>query len=202
MAFFLTKFPFKIKRVMNKLKSIIEKLSSPKIIAFHFIIFLLISFIMHFIIGPKLIAFTGEMQILDKMILGYDIDYVNKFFVVLEKEGRDLYLYQQIAIDMFYPFAYGGLLCFSLTWLLKKRKNQLSKIRFIICLFPLLAIPLDLIENTSNAILLVKYPNINSFHVAFSSIVTNLKYLFISLSILILILFLGMFILNRNEKYI
>ena len=139
---------------MNKLKSIIEKLSSPKIIAFHFIIFLLISFLMHFIIGPKLIAFTGEMQILDKMILGYDIDYVNKFFMVLEEKGRSIYLYQQIAIDMLYPFAYGGFLCFSSAWILKKRNHHLSNNGFIICLLPLIGISLDLIENTSNAILL------------------------------------------------
>ena len=193
----MTKFPFKIKRLMNKLKSIIEKLSSPKIIAFHFIIFLLISFIMHFIIGPKLIAFTGEMQILDKMILGYDIDYVNKFFMVLEEKGRSIYLYQQIAIDMLYPFAYGGFLCFSSAWILKKRNHHLSNNGFIICLLPLIGISLDLIENTSNAILLLKYPNVNSFHVGFSSTMTYLKYLFIFLSALFLFLLYSKLILNK-----
>tara|TARA_Y100000589_G_scaffold177663_1_gene168372 strand:+ start:867 stop:1430 length:564 start_codon:yes stop_codon:yes gene_type:complete len=182
---------------MKKLKSIIEKLSSPKIIAFHFIIFLLISLIMHFIIGPKLIAFTVEMQILDKMILGYDLDYVNKFLMVLEEKGRNIYLYQQIATDMVYPFAYGGFLCFSLAWLLKKRNHHLSNNGFIICLLPLIGIFLDLLENTSIAILLLKYPNINPFQVGFSSTMTCLKYLFLFFSALFLLLLFSKLILKK-----
>ncbi len=184
---------------MKKLKSLIEKISSPKIIACLFVITLLISCIMHFMINPKLVKYAGEMKILDIMILGYDMDYVNKFFIALGEKGRSIYLYQQIAIDMLYPFAYGGFLCFSLAWILKNGKNYLTNNGFLICLLPVIGIFLDLVENTSNAILLLKYPNISSFQVSFSCSMTYLKYLFLGFSVLMLVLLYGILIVNKNK---
>ena len=182
---------------MKKLKSLIEKISSPKIISCFFVITLLISYIMHFMITPKLVKYAGEMRILDVMIMGYDINYINAFFKVLGENGRGIYLYQQLAIDMLYPFAYGGFLCFSLAWILKNRINCLTTNGFLICLLPVIGIFLDLVENTSNAILLLKYPKISSFHVSFSCSMTYLKYLFLGFSLLMLILLYGILILNK-----
>ena len=62
------------------------------------------------------------------------------------------------------------------------------------CILPLIGVFLDFIENISNAILLLKYPKISSFHVTFSCIMTYLKYFFLIVSVLILFVLYGMFI--------
>lgn len=179
---------------MKKIQSIIEKLSTPQIITSLFILTVFISCIMHFIINPQLVEYAGEMKILDIMITGYDINYVNDFLKALGEKGRDIYLYQQLAIDMIYPLGYGGFICFSLAWILKKKQGNLTCIGLVICILPLIGVFLDFIENISNAILLLKYPKISSFHVTFSCIMTYLKYFFLIVSVLILFVLYGMFI--------
>ena len=182
---------------MKRLQSIIEKLSTPQIITSLFIVTALISCIMHFLINPQLIKYAGGMKILDIMIMGYDINYVNAFFKALGEKGRDIYLYQQLALDMIYPLGYGGFICFSLAWILKKKQRNLTSIGLAICLLPLIGVFLDFIENISNAILLLKYPKISSFHVTFSCIMTYLKYFFLIVSALILFVLYGMFIVHK-----
>ena len=152
---------------------------------------------MHFMINPKLVSYAGEMKILDVMIMGYNIDYVNVFFKTLGEKGRDIYLYEQLAIDMIYPLGYGGFLCLSLAWILKKKKINLTSIGLAICILPLIVIFLDFIENISNAILLLKYPKISSYQVTFSCIMTYLKYFFLVVSVLTLFVLYGMFIVNK-----
>ncbi|MDG1841055.1 MAG: hypothetical protein P8I93_01765 [Crocinitomicaceae bacterium] len=193
----LPAIPFGNLRLMKKTQSIIEKLSTSKIITCLFLLTILISCIMHFMINPQLVKYAGEMKILDIMIMGYDINYVNAFFKALGEKGRDIYLYQQLAIDMIYPLAYGGFICFSLAWILKKKNKNLTSIGLAICILPLIGVFLDFIENISNAILLLKYPKISSFQVAFSCIMTYLKYFFLIVSVLILFVLYGMFIVNK-----
>ena len=47
-------------------------------------------------------AFSGGMKLLDMMPLGYDMDYINTLFETLGEKGRDIYLYNQIPVDMIY----------------------------------------------------------------------------------------------------
>ena len=51
---------------------------------------------------PKVMSFAGGMKLLDMMPLGYNSEYVNSLFNNLGKKGREVYLLNQIPIDMIY----------------------------------------------------------------------------------------------------
>ena len=184
---------------MNYLKFFIEKYSTPKYIWSMFILTLFISLIMVLITGPKIEEYAHGMLIMDVLFFGYDIDYVNALFKTLGKQGRSVYLYQQIPVDMIYPIAYGFFSSLSLAWIIKKQNIEIKKIYLFICMIPLLAMIFDFIENSSNALLLIDYPNISSSHVLFSSLFTNLKYLCLLSSLIIFLIFSSIYFLNKKQ---
>jgi hypothetical protein len=95
------------------------------------------------------------------MPLGYDLDYVDALFNTLGPNGRDVYLYRQLPVDMVYPALFGISYCLVFAYFFKKLSKFDTKL-FYLCLLPLFAGLADYLENIGIINLLTNYPNLSS----------------------------------------
>ena len=136
--------------------------------------------------------FSNQMNLLDMMPTGYDVNYVNILLYTLGEEGRNAYLFNQIPVDMIYPFLFGISYCLVFVYFLKKL-NRDKGLLFYGCLLPLIAGIADYFENIGIIYLLNSYPNITNFSVSITNFFTVLKsgtttVFFVLLIIMLLIL--------------
>ena len=110
---------------MKKLKEQIEKHLIGKKILLLFLLTNLIYAFMLIITIPKTMVFSNGLKLLDMMPTGYDSDYINALFITLGDNGRYVYLYNQIPIDMVYPLLFGITYCLILAYFL----NKLSQLK-------------------------------------------------------------------------
>ena len=92
---------------MNRFLKILEKYSSGKIVLGLFILTNIVYLFILFLTIPKTIGFSNGMKLLDMMPTGYDLNYVNGLFNALGENGREIYLTNQIPVDMIYPLLFG-----------------------------------------------------------------------------------------------
>ncbi|MGB5430413.1 MAG: hypothetical protein WBM94_12120 [Eudoraea sp.] len=171
---------------MNKLRKIISNNLSGKKVAFLFFLTNLVYAFMLFVTIPKTTAYAGGMKLLDMMPQGYDFEYVSQLFGRLGEEGRKVYLYNQIPIDMIYPFLFGITYCLLIAYFLKKL-NKLSTPFFYLCLVPLVAGIADYLENFGIINMLNSYPDLSMTQVNITNTFTAIKSLSTTLFFLILI---------------
>ena len=136
--------------------------------------------------------FSNQMNLLDMMPTGYDVNYVNILLYTLGEEGRNAYLFNQIPVDMIYPFLFGISYCLVFVYF-KKKLNRDKGLLFYGCLLPLIAGIADYFENIGIIYLLNSYPNITNFSVSITNFFTVLKsgtttVFFVLLIIMLLIL--------------
>ena len=60
---------------------------------------------------PMVMSFSDGMKLLDMMPAGYSAEYVNTLLNTLGEQGRNAYLFQQIPVDMVYPFLFAVSYC-------------------------------------------------------------------------------------------
>ena len=187
---------------MNQARKIIgEHLSGKKVL----ILFALTNAVyaaMIFITIPKVMAFSGGLKLLDMMPLGYDLDHVNALFTALGEKGRDIYLYNQIPVDMIYPFLFG--ISYSLTFAYFLHKlGKLDSVFFYVILLPLVAGTADYLENTGIVLMLHSFPNVSPVMASLTNVCSMLKSaattLFFILLIL-LILWFGIKTLTESKR--
>ncbi len=118
---------------------------------------------------PKTMGFSNGLKLLDMMPMGYDLDYINTLFETLGEKGREVYLYNQIPLDMIYPFLFGISYCLVIAYFLKKL-NKLNSPLFYICLLPIIAGIADYLENIGIITMLNTYPGISQI----SAFTTNI----------------------------
>ena len=85
-------------------------------------------------------------------------EYINTLFEALGENGRGVYLYNQIPIDMVYPFLFGISYCLLLVYFLQKI-NKLNSAFFYLIFLPIIAGIADYIENFGIIKMLSSYPN-------------------------------------------
>lgn len=96
---------------MNKLKKIINNnLAGTKVLVLFALTNIVYAFMLIITI-PKTMRFSNGMKLLDMMPTGYDFEYINTLFDTLGEKGREVYLYNQIPVDMIYPFLFGISYC-------------------------------------------------------------------------------------------
>ncbi|MGB5202890.1 hypothetical protein [Eudoraea sp.] len=171
---------------MNKLRKIISENLTGKKVVFLFLLTNLVYAFMLFVTIPKTVAYSGGMKLLDMMPQGYNSEYVNELFSKLGEEGREVYLYNQIPIDMIYPFLFGITYCLLIAYFLKKL-DKLSTLFFYLCLVPLVAGIADYLENFGIINMLNSYPDLSMSQVNITNTFTFIKSLSTTLFFLILI---------------
>jgi hypothetical protein len=159
---------------MDRLEELINKNLSGKKVVLLFILTNLVYVFMLIITIPKTMAFSGGMELLDMMPMGYNSEYVNELFYNLGEKGREVYLYNQIPIDMIYPFLFGISYCLLIAYFLKKL-NKLNSPFFYLCLLPIIAGTADYIENIGIITMLNSYPDISRIAMTTTNIFTILK---------------------------
>ena len=118
---------------------------------------------------PKVMGFSGGMKILDMMPTGYDPAYVTSLLNALGPDGRNVYLFNQIPLDLVFPGINATTFCLIFGYFFQKL-GKFDSILFYICYLPLLAGLFDYLENFGIITMLNSYPN----NPEILSIVTNL----------------------------
>ena len=78
---------------------------------------------------PKTMTFSAGMKLLDMMPVGYNPEYIITLLDTLGEKGREVYLYNQIPVDMIYPFLFGISYSLLIAYFLKKI-NKLNSYYF------------------------------------------------------------------------
>ncbi|MEE4177792.1 MAG: hypothetical protein V2I46_09800 [Bacteroides sp.] len=140
--------------------------------------FLFPYFIVHF--GP------GEGMPLLDTLFGFRPDQANYLLSSYGEAGRQGYITTIAVIDSLYPFVYGGLMAFSMSWTLKMtgfHGTSLQKLN----LLPVTAMIFDFVENAGILGLLKLFPHKATALAGFTSIMGMAKWVLVFLSILIII---------------
>jgi hypothetical protein len=138
---------------------------------------------------PEVMPYSHGMKILDMMPTGYSHEYVNTLMETLGEKGRATYLFNQIPLDLFYPFFFGISMCLSVACILNKLK-RLNGNLFYLTLFPLVAGIFDYSENLSEIMIISSYPNNSEILSQLASVLTITKSSFYTVSFSILIILL------------
>lgn len=178
--------------MIKLLRKYISEKSTGKTVLSLFILTNLVYAFMLFITIPKVMEFADGMKLLDMMPGGYDIEYVNTLLNTLGNKGRQVYLYNQIPADMFYPGLFGITYCLLFVYFLKKVRHQKSSF-FYFCFLPIFAGIADYIENIGIITLLKEYPDYSEETVAITNTFSLFKsttttFYFFALVVLLIIL--------------
>jgi len=145
--------------------------------------------------------FSKGMKLLDMMPSGYDSEYILTLFDILGKKGRYVYLYNQIPVDMIYPFLFGISYCLLIAYFLKKL-NVLSSLYFYLCLLPIIAGAADYLENFGIIAMLTSYPDLSQVLATVTntfSIVKSMATTVYFVALLITLIILGIKTINRKK---
>jgi hypothetical protein len=185
------------------LKDFIERnISGRKILVLLFLTNV-IYVIMLTITIPRVMSYAGGMKLLDMMPTGYDPEYVNTLLKTLGPEGRNAYLFNQLPLDMIYPFLFGITYCLLLAYLLNKLE-KLKSTFFYLCFIPIFSGLFDYGENIGIITLLTSYPG-NSILLSqitnlFSILKSSFTSLYFTIAILSLIAVLVKLINSKRKK--
>jgi len=186
---------------MNQLTKFINRNISGKKVLGLFILTNAVYVFMLIVTIPKTMGFSNGMKLLDMMPMGYDLNYVNELFNSLGEIGREIYLTNQIPVDMVYPLLFGLTYCLLLAYFLKKL-NKLNTSFIYLCLIPIIAGIADYLENFGIIAMLKNYPELTEVAVKTTSSFSLIKSISTSIFFFVLIvmlIILGVKFLKRNK---
>jgi hypothetical protein len=177
---------------MNRFTKTLEKLTSGKKVLSLFILTNVVYLFMLFVTIPKTMRFSNGMKLLDMLPTGYNQDYVNELLKTLGKNGREIYLTNQIPVDMIYPLLFGLTYSLLLAYFLKKLNKLKSPFSYL-CLLPIIAGISDYLENIGIITMLNSYPDLTKTMVNTTNIFSVIKststsIFFIGLIVILIIL--------------
>ena len=171
------------------MKELIKRNISGKKVLVFFIFTNCVYAFMLLVTIPALMKFSGGMKILDMIPTGYNAQYVNALLNNLGEQGRHFYLFNQIPVDMIYPFLFGISYCLLLAYILSKI-GMLNSNYFYLCLLPLFGGLFDYFENLGIITILNSYPHNSGWLSQITNIFSILKSLFTSFYFISLIIFI------------
>ena len=186
---------------MNRLTKFINRNISGKKVLGLFILTNVVYVFMLTITIPKTMGFSNGMKLLDMMPMGYDLNYVSELFNSLGEIGQEIYLTNQIPVDMIYPLLFGLTYCLLLAYFLKKL-NKLNTSFIYLCLIPIIAGIADYLENFGIIAMLKNYPELTEVAVKTTSSFSLIKSISTSVFFIVLIvmlIILGIKFLKRNK---
>ena len=184
---------------MKRIKAIVNKNLSGKKILFLFVLTNLIYAIMLIVTIPKTMAFSNGMKLLDMMPTGYNSEYINSLFETLGVNGREVYLYNQIPIDMIYPFLFGISYCLLIAYFLKKI-NKFNSTFFYLCFLPIIAGTADYLENFGIINMLISYPNLSQISMDTTNVFSVVKSMTTTIYFIALIIILLLFGVKTTKE--
>jgi len=184
---------------MNLIDKILEKNTSGKKVLSLFILTNVVYLFMLIVTIPKTMGFSNGMKLLDMIPTGYNQDYVNKLFKTLGENGREIYLTNQIPVDMIYPLLFGLTYSLLLAYFLKKLNKLKSSFKYL-CLLPIIAGIADYMENIGIITMLNNYPDLTETIVNTTNIFSVIKSTSTSIFFIALIIILMIFGIKFAKK--
>lgn len=144
----------------------------------------------------KLIEITGGHSILDMELMGYSVDRAYEVLEALGEEGRAFNMKFIVPLDFAFPLTYGLFYFVTLTLIMKNIRKNIKK-PWLIGLVGVFATLFDYLENIMVINLLQSYPNRLDGVAKIASVFTQLKSLFIVLSMVVIIAGLLIIIIKK-----
>lgn len=128
---------------------------------------------------------AGDIRPLD-LYFSYSPGQAYEYLVALGVEGRSAYIGMALTSDLVFPVVYALALSAALVLVLRKLLPLSSRLRYL-CLFPFLIVIADWCENLCLAMVARAFPERADALVRSASLFTSLKWMFIALTILMLL---------------
>ena len=186
---------------MNLLSKIIDRNISGKKVLILFILTNLVYLFMLTITIPKTMEFSNGIKLLDMMPTGYSSEYIMTLFSTLGENGREVYLFNQIPVDMIYPFLFGISYCLLIAYFLNKL-NKLNSFFFYLCLLPVIAGFADYLENFGIITMLNSYPDLSQISMTATNIFSIVKSMATTIyfvALIITLIILGLKTIKRRK---
>ena len=181
----IVKKQYYYKQRNKKMKDLIKRNINGKKILLLFILTNVIYAIMLSITIPKVMSFADGMKLLDMMPTGYNSEYVNSLLSALGATGRNAYLFNQLPVDMIYPFLFGITYCLLLAYIFNKLQ-KLDSFLFYLCFIPLFSGLFDYCENIGIITMLNNYPGNSNLLTQTTNVFSVLKSSFTTIYFIIL----------------
>ena len=181
------------------MKEILKRNSKGKKVLLLFVLTNLVYAFMLLVTIPKVMDFSGGMQLPDILPTGYSVEYVKLLFENLGVKGREAYLFNQIPVDMIYPSLFGISYCLVLAFFLNKLKKLDSFLAYA-CLLPVAAGFFDYLENLGIIQMLRNYPDNSNILIETTNVFTIVKSAFTSIYFVVLTLVLMAFGVKKFSK--
>lgn len=172
---------------------ILTQTSSTKLTLFSFILFLVFLFIVLPVLQSITLTLFSGLGSPD-LLFHYSSEELYNMAFAYGELGRNGYIKTRLQFDLAWPVVYTLFLATSISWFSYRITSLKSNVRF--CnLLPMLAFVFDLLENLSVSIVMYQFPIKVAIFSHMASYSTTLKWLFVSISFILLGAFLIAFIL-------
>jgi len=191
----------KSRKTMTKFTKILNKNISGKKVLSLFILTNVVYLYMLMVTIPKTMGFSNGMKLLDMLPTGYNKNYVNELFRALGENGREIYLTNQIPVDMIYPLLFGLTYTLLLAYFLKKL-NKLKSPYTYLCLLPIFAGIADYLENIGIITMLKSYPDLTEISVNATntfSVIKSISTSIFFIALIVILIILGIKFVRRNK---
>ena len=187
---------------MERIRKIIAANLTGKKVLLLFLLTNIVYAVMLTVTIPKTMSFSNGLKLLDMIPLGYDLEYINTLFETLGENGRQVYLTNQLPVDMIYPFLFGISYCLLIGFFLKKL-NKLDSFFFYLCFLPLIAGIADYLENFGVFRMLYNFPDFSLFTAKVTnvfSVVKSITTTVFFMALIITLLMLGISKIKERRK--
>jgi hypothetical protein len=129
---------------------------------------------------------TGENASIPDISLFYSSKDLVQMAQSYGPAGRAAYVQGLMEFDFLWPLIYGSFLSISLSWVLQQLFTATNPWRRL-NLLPLLAVPLDFLENICTGTVMRLYPQSPHWALSAAPLITPIKWLWIASSLLLLV---------------
>ena len=178
------------------MKELIKRNINGRKVLLLFILTNIVYMIMLTITIPKVMSYSGGMNLPDMMPAGYDAEYIRSLFNSLGEKGRNAYLFIQLPVDMIYPLLFGISYCLVLAYFLNKLGKTESPL-FNLCFLPLFAGLFDYLENFGIIAMLNSYPGNSVILTQVTNVFSVLKSLLTTIYFVVLIICFILFVIRK-----
>nr|QNO51415.1 hypothetical protein PFCPEAIJ_00017 [Methanosarcinales archaeon ANME-1 ERB6] len=177
--------------IFTKFQELSERYSTGRNIILLFIPWLIVGLTLLLYVIPEIRSCSNGLEIFDLRSNGYSAEEAKVLLESLGEEGRNVYLYKYVPLDMAFILIYLPLWSLILAFLFKKGFKPESRIHYFVVI-PLFLALFDFLENTGVAIMLSIFPSFSSSLAGLAGILTVIKnYLATFFYVLVLIGIIG-----------
>ena len=184
---------------LNKMRILPPPPKSGRAILFTFLLATAIYFVMIFGTLAQLES-LAEAKPFDMRPAGYSFESATKFLSALGTDGRRLYLWRQIPLDMVYPALFAVCSAGAITWFSESFRPAIARWTNVVAPIAYLAALADYIENILIVGMLNSWPELSTTVVSSASLATMVKSGLTTVVIMTAILSMLTYLINRFHQ--